>query len=669
MQRKLIGFNVFEEWTKKSLPATQYELIEAEDILSRILETGPLSFHNFNDSHVYYETETGTFVRANYQFGKDSIQFDNLEEIVLDEQSVNEARKNIVRNMVDAVLENNKAKADNLFDEVMDMVRDRLQRKASHERNAKVNEATGTFSRRKPRRGNKAGAGVFVRHGQADPARSRRAKEGHRKHPRAAFKSWETRKRKDPRGDRQKHDRKLYGRFRRLAASVVGRKHKKTMTEWCQLTENVFGYLDYVETGRTISEATVQTNNKGDVTSVKIPVSKVRNEGKILSFQLKTLKTDLKILRETARRLSSDRTFVEKVVELKRNNNLSDNAALEESLGEIVSDFPSVLYLTQEELAGIIGDSLSRAGVGNYDDRICSFMSEGILRVAHGAYNDRVARIHQLSGASVTETEDPYIYFQNVVTNFYPTLDESVALEMQVFVDLYNAAVEVRRLALESKNDELREEAEELAIGLKSIVEGDEIPSLEFAAVAAGWLENIVETNLEMGDWDVVKTPHVTVTGDHPRMAQNAKHPYTPASDFTGDWGSELPQLDSDGKGYKTFGNKSKNTSYVGLMDDGKNKWKDMYPDLENPYVPKAGEFTLHGEPGVDKNWDKGLDMYQTDDTFPSLENPYVPKSVKPHVHSDNRVDDVENRSKDLEVGTGSLEPRVKFGGSRVDGR
>jgi hypothetical protein len=104
-------------------------------------------------------------------------------------------------------------------------------------------------------------------------------------------------------------------------------------------------------------------------------------------------------------------------------------------------------------------------------------------------------------------------------------------------------------------------------------------------------------------------------------------------------------------------------------MDDGKNKWKDMYPDLENPYVPKAGEFTLHGEPGVDKNWDKGLDMYQTDDTFPSLENPYVPKSVKPHVHSDNRVDDVENRSKDLEVGTGSLEPRVKFGGSRVDGR
>ncbi len=442
------------------------------------------------------------------------------------------------------------------------------------------------------------------------------------------------------------------------------------MTEWFQLTENVFGYIDFVEHGRVVNETAVQTNSKGDITAIKIPTSQARNEGKILSFQLKTLKTDLKVLRETARRLSTDRNFIEMVAELKRHNNLSDNTSLEECLGEIVSKFPSVLYLTQDELAGVIADSLSRAGVSNYDDRTCQFMSEGILRVAHGAYNDRVNRIHQLSGAPVTETEDPYMYFQSVVHQFYPSLDESVALEMQVFVDLYNAALEVRRMAMEGSNDSLREEAEELATNLQGVIEGEQIPSLELAATVAGWLENIVETNLEMGDWDVVKTPHTTVTGDHPAMAQKAKHPYTPASDFTGDWGSELPQLDTDGKGYKTFGNKAKNTSYVGLMDDGKGKWGDQYPDLQNPYVPKAGVFTLHGEPGVDKNWESGLDMIGGGDTWPALQNPYVPKSIKPHVNSDNRVDDVENRWKDLESGgAGSLEPKVKLGGSRIDGR
>jgi hypothetical protein len=381
------------------------------------------------------------------------------------------------------------------------------------------------------------------------------------------------------------------------------------------------------------------------------------------------LKTDLKVLRETARRLAADRDFVGMVAELKRHNNLSDNTSLEESLGDIVSKFPSVLYLTQEELAQVIGESLSRAGVSNYDDRMCAFMSEGILRVAHGAYNDRVSRIHQLAQAPVTETEDPYVFFQNVVSQFYPSLDESIALEMQVFVDLYNAAVEVRRAALEAKNEAVREEAEELATSLKTVIEGEEVPSLELAAEAASWLEDIVETNLESGEWDVVKTPHLTVTGDHPQMGKNAKHPYTPASDFSGDWGSELPQLDQDGKGYKTFGNKSKNTSYVGLMDDGKGKWGDMYPDLSNPYVPKSITPTLKGEPGVDKNWESGLDMIQNGDTWPNLQNPYVPKSVKPHVHSDNRVDDKENRWTDLAHGKGSFENGVGWGAPRVDGR
>lgn len=669
MQRKLVGYNVFKKLTENSLPLTQYELIEAEDVLARVLESGSLTFNHFDDSHVIYETEDGTFIRANYQINKDSILFENLEEIVIDEKSEVNARKDVIRNMIEAIIENNKVKADNLFDEVMDSVRVHLQREASKERTDHVNEATASFSRRRPRRGKKAGVGTFVRHGLPDPARSRRAKEGHRKNPRAAFKAWETRRKNDPKGIRQRKDRKTYGRFRRLAASVIGRKHKKTMTEWSNLYENVFGYIDFVETGKAFNESQIQTSENGSISSVKIPLSKIRNEGKILSLQLKTLKTDLKILRETARTLMNNREFVEMVKDLKRHNNLSDNLALEECLGEIVSKFPSVLYLTQSELSDVIADSLSKSGALNYDDRMCQFMSEGILRVAHGAYNDRVTRIHNLSGVPVTETEDPYVYFQNIVQDFYPTLDENIALEMKVFEDLHNAALEVRRVALESKNEELRNEAEELATGLQNVLEGNEAPSLDLAATVAGWLENIVETNLETGEWDVVKIPHVTVTGDHPRASQNARRSYTPAQDFSGDWGSELPQLDTDGSGYKTFGNRSKNSSYSGLTDDGKGKWADQYPDLSNPYVPKASIPTLKGEPGIDKNMETGLGMYQSDDTFPNIDNPYVPKSVRVHVSDSNRVDDKENRSTDIEYGTGSFSPQVRLNGKRIDGR
>jgi hypothetical protein len=79
---------------------------------------------------------------------------------------------------------------------------------------------------------------------------------------------------------------------------------------------------------------------------------------------------------------------------------------------------------------------------------------------------------------------------------------------------------------------------------------------------------------------------------------------------------------------------------------------------------------TLHGEPGVDKNWESGLAQWQSGDTWGTgLNNPYVPKSVTPHVHSDNRVDDVINKETGLSNGKGSLEPKVNLGGSRIDGR
>ena len=69
-----------------------------------------------------------------------------------------------------------------------------------------------------------------------------------------------------------------------------------------------------------------------------------------------------------------------------------------------------------------------------------------------------------------------------------------------------------------------------------------------------------------------------------------------------------------------------------------------MWPSLSNPHVPKPfGDYTMKGEKGADKDWNNGLDMWQSGDTWPSLQNPYIPKSVKVHVNSDNRVDDQTN--------------------------
>jgi hypothetical protein len=218
-------------------------------------------------------------------------------------------------------------------------------------------------------------------------------------------------------------------------------------------------------------------------------------------------------------------------------------------------------------------------------------------------------------------------------------LDESTALEMKVFEDLYSAAVDVRRAALESENEDVREEATLFAQELETVLQGEAVPSLELAAEVATWLQEIVETNLEMKAWQVVKTPHDTIQGDHPAMWEKAKHGYAPASDFSGDWGDSLPQIDGDKKGYKNgAADQTRNHSW------GNKGGSEVWPALSNPHVPKPfGDYTMKGEKGVDKDWNNGIDMWQSGDTWPALQNPYIPKSVKVHVNSDNRVDDQTN--------------------------
>jgi hypothetical protein len=627
MQRKLINYEVFEKLQENSLAAAQYELVEAEDVLAHALGGSPLTFHNFTDNHVLYETDKGTYIRANYKVDNKAVVLENIEEIVIDKKSYNEARRQNIRNMLDSILEDNAPKANTLFDEVMGMVRDEHKRESAAAFQSKMVEGN-VFARRDPRHKNK----LSVRKG------GKNKKMARKRTPAEMRAGWLKRKQKF--GSSGNSVKTPYQKsLARKAAKLSGRK-PKMLEEWYSLSENVFGYLNFVENDSVMTQASVKTDDKGTVVAVRIPATKARNEGKILNYGLKTMKTDVKVLRETARRLPGNREFAEMIADLKRHNNLSDNEALEESIGNIVTKFPSVLYLTQEELSNALGQSLSNLGATNYDDKICNFMAEGILRVAHHAYADRVARVAQLAGKQLcTDCEDPYASFAEAIRDFYPTLDEQNALEIKVFEDLYSAAVDVRRAALDSNNDDMREEATLFAQELETILQGEAIPSLELAAEVATWLQDIVETNLDSKTWQVVKTPHDTIQGDHPAMWEKAKQGYAPASVFSGDWGDSLPQISGDKVGYKGGApDETRNRSW------GNKGGSEVWPSLTNPYVPKPfGDYTMKGEKGVDKDWNNGIDMWQSGDTWPALQNPYVPKSVKVHVNSDNRVDDQTN--------------------------
>lgn len=601
MKRRLIDYAVFERINNDSLSNAASELQEAAPVLAKALNVEDLRLHCYGPDAALFETRDGSFVHAAYTLKEGFIEFDNVEQLVLNEETEQAKSRELLTKMLDALLEADEKQADVNFDEWLDLPRTgRVFKEAKEMRTVPIRKDGKITGYKKAR---------------------------WETNPKSKEPSSKTNKRMKGKIKKQK---KLPDSQKKLLAS----KRKKvaaTIGEWAGLCDNVFNYLEFRTYGPALNESQAKHDENGNVIAIRIPNKKLRNEAKLLEFDWKTLNTDVVVKRNGAKHISEDMEFAQAIAQLKRHNNLSDDNSLEESLENIISKWPQVLYLTQGELAGRIKEALEVVGATNFDDQTCEFMAEGILRKAHSSYVDRVAKVLRLAGTNVTEAvEDKYLAFQTVVEEFYPHLDERNALEMQVFVDLYEALRHVHDLATDEENHILRSETARHLDELIPILEQKVEPCLEVAEAAAEWLYDLVETNLEGSDWNVSNNTHVTVSGDHPDMAKKAKHGYNPASDFSGDYGDTAPA--SDGKSYKGgHADEMRNRSWGNISGS------DTYPSLSNPYVPSPfGDYKIKGEKHIDA--DSGhLGHWGTSDTWPGLQNPYVPKAETPQTYKMNK--------------------------------
>lgn len=606
MKRSLVSFEAFKKLEEHSATTAEFELIEAEDLLAQALGVEDLQLHCFGEADATYKTINGTFVHASYTLNDNKLTLENVQELVIDEETEKNESKKILRDMLDSVLEDNNEKAT-------EQLHDYLELPAA--KRAMLGETAFKVSVSKP-------SGKHNKLWHKKQSRSLVAKR-----VREMLKT--KKKNKNNTGLKNTLDRK-----RKVAATKLGgvknprwrvyvRKVKpKTMKEWAGLCENVIDYLNYAEFGPDLKSSEIAHDDKGNVTAISIPTTKVRNEGKILSFDWKVMDHEVKVLRSDAKRLQENLDFCKSISELKRFSAISDDSALQTTLENIITKWPNVLYLTQSELSKIIGEALQVANIITYDDQICDFMAEGILRTAHGFYSDRVEKINTLSGTKVEESvEDTYSCFKAGVEGFYSVLDENDKRELSMFNDLYEALKEMYKYAQEVGDSAIKDELEDYLSECESILNRDSEVDLDLAESIVSLLGELLETNLNMSDWDL-PTVHNTVNGDHPDMANKAKQGYSPASDFSGDWGDAAPVSDGT-PGYK-------NNGLAGNMRS--NSWgniggEDTYPSLNNPHVPKPfGDYKMiGGEEGGDD-----LATSQSGDTWPNLNNPYIPKAVMP---------------------------------------
>lgn len=567
MKRKLISFDVFENIQHKSLSNAEKELVEAAPVLAKTLGVDSLELLSFGPEAAMFESATGDYIHSNYKFEKGALAFENITQVAIDQDSEKAQAKQDLGLLVDALLENKSEEATMHFDKYMKLPLTRRSLKEAiapvrkEMKKAKASIAESTFNE-----------------------------------------------------SRCRASGKMKGKKSGKVMMFGKKAGAKNLKEWRSLSENVFNFIDFKELGPVMSECEVKKEGR-DIVAVKMPVSEGRTAAKMLkmTYHGKLLDTDLKVLRGKAKSVGENTVFAKAVAEMKRNNNISDADGLQESIENIIGQWPELMYLTQEELAGEIKTALETVNAVNFDDQICTFLAEGILRTAHGIYTDKVQRVIGLAGSKVNEnSKDQYGDFKAMVDSFYPTLDESSQKEFQVYVDLYDALRQVYEIAEENNDEAIRIETAGHLNELLAIVQQEVAPDLSIAENAAGWLNHLIEASFEA--WSPSNTPHQTIVGDHPQMAKNAKVPGNPGSNM-----GELEAGDaSQGKGP----DKSVKADMQGAWTNtGGN---EVWPSLDNPYVPKASDFTMKGEKGVDKDEDATLDPHT--DTWPALNNPYVPK-------------------------------------------
>jgi hypothetical protein len=590
MKRKLISYDALKKMEEASISKIQEQLVNAEEVLANVLEAEQLELVFFNESEAVYKTLDQDYVRASYKLDESGLSLENVEELVVDEDSEKNESKKLISSLVDDLIENKEEEAGAKLAEYLNLPS--VKRSITEGYKVKISNPRGRRSKLK----NKRQPRSLVRKRIINMMKTKRKRKGMK----SAFKTLTA-----------PAKRKLKGMSNPRARTYV----VKTMKEWNTLTENVLGYVNHKEMGPFYKECIVDHDDKGNVVAVKIPSDLKKNEGKILSFDWKTMDTEVKVLRNKAKKLCENEKFARHIVEIKKQNNVSNNNGLETALENVVASFPEALYLTQSEMAETVKSALEMAGARNYDDNTCEFISEAILRTAFDAYADRVSKIVNLTGVKL-ESEDKYVEFKDVANKLYNYVDASEAGELKVFSDLYEALDSLKSLAESLGEKEIVGEVTQLMQECIYVVNKEQEPDVQLAEFVANYLRDIYESNLGSMDWEVME-PNVSATGDHPMVHSHAKKSYSPAAD------AEDSSVVDAGKSPVSDGKTIKNDLDDELMN---NAWgnvggEDTYPSLSNPYVPGSMEFTMKGDKGVDKDSDD-LGTHQGKDTWPNLNNP-----------------------------------------------
>jgi len=594
MKKKFIDIETYKNIEKNSLTAAERELQEAVELVGGMLGDTNLEVFCIDENTVTFINSDGNYVQANYEMANDKILLENIEELIVEANHLESVRKEIISKMVDNILGDKNEVANGNFSEyfTLPVVRAGLREGIIAEAKKHDEDHDGDEDGDKKKKKGKK---------KLPPALQAYLDKKHGKKHSKLTKKQKRNKKKDTLNDKR--------RFNKVAKKVEKDKGEEKLDEWKNIARNILEFVDYRSNGEVHQSARTQSDNKGNIVKMEIPRTHLRNEGKVLMLQYKDMANVMHCRMDALKeQYDSESNWIRAINDLKRFNAMSDHNGLQTAFENVVTVWPNLLYLTRDELATKINETLTLSGARNFDDDVCSFLADGISRTAHRSYSDRVAKMFSLAGK--TADVDDYEQFAVVAEAVFKKVDSDAIAELQVFKDLYRSISEINQTARIMGDEATKYETQSLLRVCENVLNHVARPEITVAEDLALYLENLCEAaDFDGSAWTLVQ-PHLSAVGDNPFIHKYAAENGSPGAHKGPFNGSPM----SDGKSVKV----NVEDYYTGM------KGADMGANLSNPYAPKPGDFKVHGEKSVGEE-DDDLATFQGGDTWPNLKNPYLP--------------------------------------------
>jgi len=179
-----------------------------------------------------------------------------------------------------------------------------------------------------------------------------------------------------------------------------------------------------------------------DIDEIEIDMKDKEDSKKKTSEKSKKHRDKVKKERDKFAGKEDDEDFDDEVVKLKRDNNAQDEVGVKETLMNIVSTNPSLIYVSKNELHEMISRILTKKDEKNWNDNLCEDIAFALKKLAHSTYADKAydmikfAAVDQAMDLDEEVSDDDYEAFEQVSERYFNNIYSSAAKQSKALTNL-----------------------------------------------------------------------------------------------------------------------------------------------------------------------------------------------------------------------------------------